>query len=285
MVRILSALACRSACSLVLRRRARRPRRGGIAAATIIADYERFERQCDPVTAGRKAIARRCAACPMRRPQAEQAHRKAARGDRRAPRRRSMRVSCRGEAALNHDLLTRIVKEAIEEAGVRLRSHRVPERQRLPHARRLSRRARRPSRRARMPMRGSRGWKRCRRSTSRTSRTCSAASRRATRSRASSSIACCDVARKQAEAKPEDSSLLLPFARMPASIPAAAQAEYRSKALAIVRDTHSVRRSARSPSSWRRTTCPRRGRRSPGARRRTARPAIASWCAAKPRRT
>jgi uncharacterized protein (DUF885 family) len=44
------------------------------------------------------------------------------------------------------------------------------------------------------------------------------------------------VARKQVEVKPEDSSLLLPFARMPASIPAAAQAEYRSKALAIVRD-------------------------------------------------
>ena len=38
-----------------------------------------------------------------------------------------------------------------------------------------------------------------------------------------------EVARKQVEAKPEDSSLLLPFARMPASIPAAAQAEYREQ--------------------------------------------------------
>lgn len=45
-----------------------------------------------------------------------------------------------------------------------------------------------------------------------------------------------EVARKQANGKPEDSSLLLPFARMPASIPAAAQEQYRSKALAIVRD-------------------------------------------------
>jgi len=45
-----------------------------------------------------------------------------------------------------------------------------------------------------------------------------------------------DVARKQVEVKPEDNSLLLPFARMPASIPAQAQAEYRAKALALVRD-------------------------------------------------
>lgn len=45
-----------------------------------------------------------------------------------------------------------------------------------------------------------------------------------------------EVARKQADTKPEDSSLLLPFARMPSSIPATAQAEYRTKALAIVRD-------------------------------------------------
>ncbi|HEY0942721.1 MAG TPA: DUF885 family protein [Steroidobacter sp.] len=45
-----------------------------------------------------------------------------------------------------------------------------------------------------------------------------------------------EVARKQANTKPEDSSLLLPFARMPSSIPAAAQDEYRSRALAIVRD-------------------------------------------------
>ncbi|WP_129644741.1 DUF885 domain-containing protein [Peristeroidobacter agariperforans] len=45
-----------------------------------------------------------------------------------------------------------------------------------------------------------------------------------------------EVARKQANSKAEDSSLLLPFARMPSSIPAAAQEEYRSKALAVVRD-------------------------------------------------
>jgi uncharacterized protein (DUF885 family) len=45
-----------------------------------------------------------------------------------------------------------------------------------------------------------------------------------------------EVARKVANTKPEDSSLLLPLARMPSSIPAAAQEEYRTKALGIVRD-------------------------------------------------
>jgi uncharacterized protein (DUF885 family) len=45
-----------------------------------------------------------------------------------------------------------------------------------------------------------------------------------------------DVARKHAAIKAEDSSLLLPFARMPANIPASVQEEYRGKALALVRD-------------------------------------------------
>lgn len=45
-----------------------------------------------------------------------------------------------------------------------------------------------------------------------------------------------EVARKHAATKAEESSLLLPFARMPASIPANVQEEYRTKALAVVRD-------------------------------------------------
>ena len=45
-----------------------------------------------------------------------------------------------------------------------------------------------------------------------------------------------DVARSHGGAKAEDSSLLLPFARMPASIPTAAQTEYRDRALKLVRD-------------------------------------------------
>lgn len=45
-----------------------------------------------------------------------------------------------------------------------------------------------------------------------------------------------EVARKHAATKVEESALLLPLARMPASIPTNVQEEYRSKALAIVRD-------------------------------------------------
>ena len=44
------------------------------------------------------------------------------------------------------------------------------------------------------------------------------------------------VARQQAATKAADSSLLLPFARMPANIPVAAQDQYRAKALQLVQD-------------------------------------------------
>lgn len=45
-----------------------------------------------------------------------------------------------------------------------------------------------------------------------------------------------EVARKQANGRPDDSSLLLPFARLPSNIPLAAQEHYRARALAVVRD-------------------------------------------------
>jgi uncharacterized protein (DUF885 family) len=44
------------------------------------------------------------------------------------------------------------------------------------------------------------------------------------------------VASKQASGKAEESPLLLPFVRLPASIPTALHSEYRAKALAVVRD-------------------------------------------------
>jgi len=45
-----------------------------------------------------------------------------------------------------------------------------------------------------------------------------------------------DVARKQAGVTAENNPLLLPFGRMPPTIPAAVQAEYRNQALAMLRD-------------------------------------------------
>lgn len=45
-----------------------------------------------------------------------------------------------------------------------------------------------------------------------------------------------EVARRQAGTRPEDSSLLLPFAKLPSTIPADAQADYRRSALQIVRN-------------------------------------------------
>lgn len=45
-----------------------------------------------------------------------------------------------------------------------------------------------------------------------------------------------DVANRHVAARPEDSSLLTPFARMPASIPEDAQKDYRTRGLKLVRD-------------------------------------------------
>ena len=75
-----------------------------------------------------------------------------------------------------------------------------------------------------------------------------------------------EVARRQADTKAEQSPLLLPFGRMPATIPAAVQADYRNRALALVRDRiipaqrafatflgQEYARAARPGISWRTT--------------------------------
>ncbi len=75
-----------------------------------------------------------------------------------------------------------------------------------------------------------------------------------------------EVARRQADTKAEQSPLLLPFSRMPAGIPPAVQADYRDRALAIVRDrvlpaerafatflAQEYAPAARSAISWRTT--------------------------------
>ena len=169
----------------------------------------------------------------MRRPEAEQAQRKelVAFGERLG------RIDARqlsGESALNHRLLTRIVKESIEEASFDFgriafqndsgfhtladyvgRTTTIASREDADAW--LARLAALPTYYEQNVANLKRGIK-----------------TRYTQPRIVVDRVL-DVARKQVEVKPEDSSLLLPFARMPASIPSAAQAEYRGKALAIVR--------------------------------------------------
>jgi uncharacterized protein (DUF885 family) len=200
----------------------------------VIADYERFQRQYDPLSAGAEGDREALRRLPDATPEAEQAQRKelVAFGERLGAI-DARRLS--GESALNHALLTRIVKESIEEAGFDF---------------------------GRIAFQNDSGFHTLADYVGRTTTIASredadawlarlealptyyeqnvANLKRGIKTRYTQPRIVVDrvlqVARKQVEVKPEDSSLLLPFARMPASIPAAAQAEYRSKALAIVRD-------------------------------------------------
>jgi uncharacterized protein (DUF885 family) len=200
----------------------------------VIADYERFQRQYDPLSAGAEGDREALRRLPDATPEAEQAQRQqlVAFGERLGA------IDARqlsGESALNHTLLTRIVKESIEEAGFDF---------------------------GRIAFQNDSGFHTLADYVGRTTTIASredaeawlarlqalptyyeqnvANLQRGIKTRYTQPRIVVDrvlqVARKQVEVKPEDSSLLLPFARMPASIPAAAQAEYRSKALAIVRD-------------------------------------------------
>jgi uncharacterized protein (DUF885 family) len=200
----------------------------------VIADYERFQRQYDPLSAGAEGDREALRRLPDATPEAEQAQRKelVAFGERLG------KIDARqlsGESALNHALLTRIVKESIEETGFDF---------------------------GRIAFQNDSGFHTLADYVGRTTTIASredadawlarlaalptyyeqnvANLKRGIKTRYTQPRIVVDrvlqVARKQVEVKPEDSSLLLPFARMPASIPAAAQVEYRSKALAIVRD-------------------------------------------------
>ena len=200
----------------------------------VIADYERFQRQYDPVSAGQEGDREALRRLPDATPEAEQAQRKQLVAfDERLAKIDASQLS--GEAALNHRLLTRIVKESIEELGFDF---------------------------GRIPFQNDSGFHTLADYLGRTTTIASredadawlarlealptfyqqnvANLKRGIKTRYTQPRIVVDrvleVARKQVEVKPEDNSLLLPFARMPASIPAAAQAEYRSKALAIVRD-------------------------------------------------
>ena len=200
----------------------------------IIADYETFNRQVDPLSAGAEGDREALRRLPDVRPEAEQADRKqlVVFGERLA---KIDAQQLSGEAALNHALLTSIVKESTEEiefdfsriafqndegfhtlADYLGRSTTIASREDAEAW--LARLAALPAWYEQNVSNLKRGIK-----------------TRYTQPRIVVDRVL-DVARKQVEVKPEDNSLLLPFARMPASIPAQAQAEYRAKALALVRD-------------------------------------------------
>jgi uncharacterized protein (DUF885 family) len=200
----------------------------------VIADFARLQRQSDPVSAGQEGDREALRSLPDATPEAEQAQRKQLVAlDERLAKIDASQLS--GDAALNHRLLTRIVKESIEELGFDF---------------------------GRIPFQNDSGFHTLADYLGRTTTIGSredadawlarlealpayyqqnvANLKRGIKTRYTQPRIVVDrvleVARKQVEGKPEDNSLLLPFARMPAGIPAAAQAEYRSKALAIVRD-------------------------------------------------
>jgi uncharacterized protein (DUF885 family) len=200
----------------------------------VIADYERFSRQVDPITAGQEGDRDALRRLPDARREAEQEQRKqlVAFGERLA---QIDAQQLSQEGALNHALLTHIVKESIEETGFDFnriafqnddgfhtladylgRTTTIASREDADAW--LARLQALPTWYEQNTANLERGIK-----------------TRYTQPRIVADRVL-DVARKQIAVKPEDSSLLLPFARMPAGIPAAAQADYRAKALALVRD-------------------------------------------------
>jgi uncharacterized protein (DUF885 family) len=199
-----------------------------------IADFERFQRQYDPVSAGQEGDREALGRLPDPSPEADQAQRK----ELVALSERLAKIDAQqlaGESAVNHRLLTRIVKESVEELGFDFeriafendsgfhtlgdylgRTTTIASREDADAW--LARLAALPAFYEQNVANLKRGIK-----------------TRYTQPRIVVDRVL-EVARKQVEGKPEDNSLLLPFARMPSSIPAVAQAEYRSKALVLVRD-------------------------------------------------
>jgi len=200
----------------------------------IVADYETFIREVDPISAGQEGDRAALRRLPDVRPEAEdtQRQRLTAFSQRLAKIDASQLA---GESLVNHQLLTRIVKESIEE--LRFDFGRIPfENDSGFHtiADYLARTTTIASRE------DADAWLARLEAVPAFYQQNVANLKRGIKTRYTQPRIVVDrvleTARKQVEVKPEDSSLLLPFGRMPASIPAAAQAEYRGKALAIVRD-------------------------------------------------
>ncbi|HWK75391.1 MAG TPA: DUF885 family protein [Povalibacter sp.] len=202
------------------------------ALATVIADYEKFQKQVDPVTAGQEGDRDALRRLPDVRPQAEAAQLEALK----AFRQRLADIDAgqlAADSALNHALLSHLVSEAIEEAGFDF---------------------------SRIAFQNDDGFHTL---ADYLARTTSIASRedadawmarlealpdwydqnvanlrrgietRLTQPRIVVNRVL-EVARRQADMKAQDSPLFLPFTRLPATIPASAQAEYRTKALQLI---------------------------------------------------
>jgi uncharacterized protein (DUF885 family) len=228
---VLGAIACALAGVAVPAERS-----GATEAALdqIIADYERFQRRVDPVSAGQEGDKEALRKLADVRPQTRQAERKelVAFGERLA---RIDPKSLPSEQALNHVLLAGFVKEQIEEYGFDF--DRVPfqndsgfhtEAEYLARTTTIGSREDAEAWLARLealPTFYEQNIANLRRGVS----------TRYTQPRIVVDRVL-DVARKHASIKPDESALLLPFARLPATIPADAQKQYRERALTLVRD-------------------------------------------------
>lgn len=234
MRRVLYAICCACLGALSTPTHAQNRPEAEAALTAIIAEYEQLLKEADPVTAGTEGDRTALRRLPDVRPQTEQAQRKRLI----ALNERLGRIDAAGlsaESTLNHALLTRNIQQWIEEAGFDF---------------------------GRIAFQNDSGFHTLADYLARTTTIASREDADAWLARLDAlpayyeqSIAnlrrgiqtkftqprivvdrVLDVARQQSSMKAEDTSLLLPFARLPASIPAAVQADYRAKALSAVRD-------------------------------------------------
>lgn len=205
-----------------------------VELARVIAEYERFLRIADPVTAGQEGDREALRRLPDVRLETEQAQRTqlTALGARLA------RIDVRqlaAESQLNHSLLTREVGQSVEQAGFdfgRIAFENDSGFHTLGDY--LARTTTIASREA------ADAWLARLEALPQYYEQNVANLRRGIKTRYTQPRIVVDrvldVARRQAQGKAEDSPLLLPLRTMPASIPASAQSQYRNRALSIVRD-------------------------------------------------
>ena len=204
------------------------------ALGQIIADYERLDRIRDPLTAGQEGDLEALARLPDVRPESEQK----LRGDFAALGKRLDAIDTQqltAESRLNHALLKSSVTILVEEYGYDLSRiafendsgfHTLGDY--LARTTAIGSRAEADawmSRLQAMPVYYQQNIANLRRGIS----------TKLTQPRIVVDRVV-DVARQQAAGKVEDSALLLPFAKMPSSIPPATQDDYRARALQVVRD-------------------------------------------------